>query len=149
MILGRGTVPSVPVMGSAPRHEAHVSDLGGITRFGAHLVILHPGEKSSDRHWHANEDEFLYMLSGQGVVVEDDGEHPVSPGDIACWPAGVANAHHVVNRSDAPLTYLIVGDRCGTTDTVRYPDSGRTLYHQPPRWQLVADDGTVLNEGDT
>ena len=66
------------------------SDSGGLTRFGAFVETLVPGARSSDRHWHEAEDEFLYMLDGAAVLVEDDGEHPLAPGDACVWPAGVA-----------------------------------------------------------
>jgi uncharacterized cupin superfamily protein len=148
MIVRAGTVPFQRVQGSSPRDEAHVSDAGGITQFGAFFVTLQPGERSAMRHWHAREDEFLYMLTGEAVVVENDGPHVLHPGDAACWPAGVDNAHHVLNQTDAPLTYLVVGTRL-QADVVRYPDDKLTLVHEPPRWQLVHDDGTVVREGDT
>ena len=148
MILKRGAVEPRRVEGSAPRMEVQLADAGGLTQFGAHLVTLAPGERSASRHWHAEEDEFLYLMEGEAIVVEDDGEHLLLPGDAACWPAGVPNAHHVLNRSDAPLTYLIVGTR-PETDSVRYPDEGKTLFHEPPIWRLVADDGTVLRSGKT
>ena len=61
------------------------SDAGGLTQFGAYVHTLQPGSRSSDRHWHEEEDEFLYMLSGEATVIEDDGPHLLEPGDAACW----------------------------------------------------------------
>lgn len=146
MIIKHGAVPLRAFAGSAPRRQAGLSDAGGLTQFGAHLVTLQPGQHSSTRHWHTSEDEFLYMLDGTGTVVEDSGEVTITPGDAACWPAGVDNAHHVVNRSTAPLTYLMVGTRVAN-DIVHYPDVGRRLFHRPDGWQLIADDGTVIDSG--
>ena len=96
--------------------------------------MLAPGARSSDRHWHEAEDEFLYMLSGTAALVEDDGEHTLGPGDACAWKAGVANGHHLLNRSDAPCSYLIVGTRA-PADRVHYSDLDK-LYTRTA-------DGTV------
>jgi len=123
------------------------SDAGGLTQFGAYVETLRPGARSSDRHWHEEEDEFLYVISGEATVVEDDGDHTLRPGDAACWPAGVANAHQVVNRSDAPCTYLIFGPRMAR-DAVHYPESGRVLRDsEDGTWRLERADGTPIKEG--
>jgi uncharacterized cupin superfamily protein len=103
----------------------HLSDTGGLTRFGAHVQMLEPGSRSSDRHWHEEEDELLYVISGEATVVEEDGAQALGPGDAACWPAGAANAHQVVNRSDAPCTYRILGSRA-IPDVTHYPDWGKS-----------------------
>ena len=81
----------------------------GISAFGASEVILQPGAWSSQRHWHEGEDELLVMLEGEAVLVEDDGRTPVRPGDILAWPAGVANGHHLINESDSPCRFVVVG----------------------------------------
>jgi uncharacterized cupin superfamily protein len=122
------------------------SQIGGLTQFGAYVETLAPESRSADRHWHEQEDEFVYVLSGEVTVVEDDGAHLLRPGDAACWPAGVANGHHVENRSTAPCTYLIVGTRA-PRDVVHYPDDGRVLYNDGERWRLVRADGTVIRSG--
>ena len=102
------------------------SEAGGLTQFGAYVETLQPGSSSSDRHWHEEEDEFLFVLSGEATVVEEDGAHVLLSGDAACWPAGTPNAHHVLNRSQAPCVYLIVGTRV-PRDVLHYPDSGQIL----------------------
>lgn len=123
------------------------SDAGGLTQFGAYAETLQPGARSSDRHWHEEEDEFLYVLSGEATVIEDDGAHTLRPGDAACWKAGAANAHQVVNRSDAPCTYLIFGTRMAR-DVVHYPEAGKVLYDEDGTWRLHrADDGSLIGEG--
>lgn len=110
------------------------SDSGGLSQFGAFTETLQPGARSSDRHWHENEDEFLYMLEGQATLIEDDGPREMRPGDVAVWAKGVANGHHIVNRSDAPCSYLIIGTRAAW-DRVHYSDIDK-LYTRHP-------DGTV------
>jgi len=125
----------------------HLSDAGGLTQYGAYLETLQPGGKSSDRHWHEKEDEFIYVVSGEATV-EDDGEHVLHPGDAACWPAGVPIAHQVVNRSQTPCSYLIVGTRV-THDVCHYPESGRVLHTEGEDWRIEARDGKVLGAGKT
>jgi uncharacterized cupin superfamily protein len=124
------------------------SDAGGLTQFGAYVQTLQPGSRSSDRHWHEEEDELLYMVSGEATVIEEDGAHLLHPGDAACWPAGAANAHQVVNRSGAPCTYLIFGTRMAR-DVVHYPEAGRVLRDEDGRWRLLrADDGSLIKGGE-
>ena len=81
----------------------------GIANFGASHVILKPGAWSSQRHWHDGEDELLVMLSGEAVLVEDGGPTTLRPGDIAAFPKGVKNGHHLRNESDADCSFLVIG----------------------------------------
>ncbi|MGL4576384.1 MAG: cupin domain-containing protein [Burkholderiaceae bacterium] len=122
------------------------SDFGALKQYGAYVQTLAPGSRSSTRHWHEKEDEFLYVLSGEVTVIENDGAHVLTPGDAACWPAGVANAHHVLNQSDAPCSYLIVGTRL-THDVCHYPDVGKTLYTEGETWRVEDAAGRVLKSG--
>ena len=140
----RGTESQVKANG--PFECRRYSDAGGLTQYGAYVETLAPGSRSSERHWHEREDEFLYVLSGEATLVENDGEHPMRAGDAACWPGGVANAHHVINRSGSPCTYLIVGTRL-THDVCHYPDSGRTQYDVGEDWRIEDRDGKVLKGG--
>ena len=133
--------PNVGIM-----ETASFSDSAGIQQYGAYLQTLQPGARSSTRHWHEREDEFLYVVSGKVTVVEDDGPHVLEPGDAACWPAGVPNAHHVMNQSTDPCSYLIVGTRL-THDVCHYPDVGKTLHTEGETWRVVDAAGTVLKSG--
>ena len=106
MIIRRGTATlQVATAEQVKRHGAYssarLSEDGGLKQFGAYIETLEPGSRSSDRHWHEQEDEFLYMLSGEATLIENDGEHLLASGDAACWPAGTPNAHHLVNRPNA------------------------------------------------
>jgi len=103
------------------RHRVQLGDGGGLTQFGVNLLTLKPGVWSSQRHWHRKEDEFVYVLSGEVVLITDDGEDVLKPGDCAAFPAGVENGHHLINRSDADATLLEVGTRSGKDSGV-YPD---------------------------
>ena len=151
MIIRRGTATlQFATAEQAKRHGAYssarLSEDGGLKQFGAYIETLEPGARSSDRHWHEQEDEFLYVLSGEATVIEDDGEHLLVSGDTACWPAGTPNAHHVVNRSGVPCSYLIVGTRV-SHDVCHYPDSGRTLYTEGDKWRLEDAGGQVVKSG--
>jgi uncharacterized cupin superfamily protein len=81
----------------------------GLTQMGASHVVLKPGAWSSQRHWHEGEDELLIMLSGEAVLIEDDGETIMRPGDVAAWPAGVQHGHHLVNRTDSDCVFVAIG----------------------------------------
>jgi uncharacterized cupin superfamily protein len=93
------------------RIKRALTDALGLTQFGVNLTTLEPGAMSSHRHWHVKEDECVYILEGELVLVTDEGERILRPGIAAGFPAGVANGHHLVNRSAAPATYLEIGTR--------------------------------------
>jgi len=93
----------------------------GLTQFGANVTTLEPGARSSERHWHAREDEFIYILGGEVVLVTDEGERVLKPGMAAGFAAGVANGHQLINRSGAPATFLEIGTR-SPDDVAAYPD---------------------------
>lgn len=127
--------------------RAALGDAGGLTQFGAHLDTLEPGARSSDLHWHEREDEFLYVLEGEATVLGPDGAETLKPGDAACWPAGLPHAHSVENRTQAPLSFLVIGTRAAG-DTVHYPELGRTLRNGADRWALHDSEGRILKQGD-
>ncbi len=87
------------------RAKRKLGDACGLTRFGVNLVTLSPGGESALRHWHTLEDEFVYVLSGEVVLVTDAGAQTLTAGMCAGYPAGKRDAHHFVNRSNAPATY--------------------------------------------
>jgi uncharacterized cupin superfamily protein len=78
----------------------------GLAHLAACHVVLKPGAWSSQRHWHDGEDEFLVMLAGEAVLIEDEGETILRAGDLAAWPAGIPNGHHLVNRGDADCAFI-------------------------------------------
>ena len=104
----------------AKRHYRRLAPAGGLTDFGVSHVVLEPGGIFSQRHWHEGEDELVVMLDGEAVLVEDDGETVMRAGDCAAFPKGVANGHHLVNRSDRACTFVAVGKPAGTD--CHYPD---------------------------
>jgi uncharacterized cupin superfamily protein len=103
------------------RSWLRLGEAGGLSQFGVNLVTLPPGVWSSQRHWHALEDEFVYVACGEVVLVDDAGEHPMRAGECAGFPAGQRNGHHFINRSVAPAVLLVVGSR-NEDDYGEYPD---------------------------
>lgn len=93
------------------RHALRLAQAAGLTQFGVNLLTLSPGSWSSQRHWHSHEDEFVYLLEGEVVLVTDAGEELLRAGDAAGFKAGDRNGHHFQNRSAAPARLLIVGSR--------------------------------------
>ena len=104
------------------RKRLRLGDVAGITQFGVNLLRVPPGVWSSQRHWHAAEDEFVYVLEGEVVLVTDDGEEVLRAGDCAGFKAGETNGHHLQNRSDADAVLLEIGTRDPERDGVDYPD---------------------------
>ncbi|MEM6597779.1 MAG: cupin domain-containing protein [Cyanobacteria bacterium P01_D01_bin.36] len=103
------------------RSRQRVGNAAGLKNFGVNLTTLAPGSQSALRHWHSAQDEFVYVVKGELVLITDEGEQHLGPGDMAGFAAGVANGHHLVNRSDYPATYLEIGDRT-SPDRADYPD---------------------------
>jgi uncharacterized cupin superfamily protein len=106
----------------AKREKRALGDAGGLSQFGVNVVRLPPGAASAHRHWHSKADEFVYVLAGEVVLITEAGEQTLGPGMAACFPAGRADGHCLVNRSSADATYLEVGSR-SPEDVVEYPDA--------------------------
>jgi uncharacterized cupin superfamily protein len=106
---------------TAGREKAALGDVAGLTQFGVNLTRLKPGAASALRHWHENGDEFVYILAGELVLVEDGGETIMRPGDCAGFKANVANGHHLVNRTQRDALYLEIGTRA-PSERAHYPD---------------------------
>ncbi|MEO5938441.1 MAG: cupin domain-containing protein, partial [Sphingomonas sp.] len=110
----------------AGRWYRRLSPACGLSAFGASHVVLKPGAWSSQRHWHEGEDEAVIMLAGEAVLVDNDGEHVMRPGDIAAFPKNDGNGHVLQNRSDADCVFVAIGGT-GTSDC-HYPDIDMHLY---------------------
>ena len=103
------------------REKKVLGNTFGLSQFGVNLTTLQPGVWSARRHWHAQEDEFVYVVEGELVLIDDEGEHVLTKGMCAGFPAGDENGHHLVNKSDLPAIYIEVGSRM-PTETAYYPD---------------------------
>ena len=106
----------------AARFRRRLGDAAGLSQFGVNLTRLPAGAWSSQRHWHSDEDEFIYVVQGEVVLVTDGGEEILRAGECAGFPAGVADGHHLQNRSATDALFLEVGSRRLDQDETTYPD---------------------------
>ncbi|PIB24070.1 transcriptional regulator [Amylibacter kogurei] len=127
----------------AGRTSLRLGDAGGLTQFGANLVILEPGAKSSLRHWHLNEDEFVMVTDGIVTLIDDHGETQMSVGDCAAFPAGDANGHHFINKTDRIARFLVVGTKA-PTETATYSDIDMKVEMQGGSCTFTRKDGSPL-----
>ena len=122
----------------AGREKKRLGDSVGLSQFGVNITRLAPGAASALRHWHEAEDEFIYLLEGELVLVEDGGETTLKPGDAAGFPANSGDGHCLCNRTAKDALYLEIGTRAAR-ERVIYPDtdlimerdqSGRRYMHR-------------------
>lgn len=123
------------------RVKRALENVFGLDQFGVNQVTLQPGAMSSQRHSHAREDEFVYVLEGEITLITDAGETDLRPGMAAGFKAGERNGHCLVNRTDKAVTYLEVGTRYDE-DEVKYPDIDMRGRKESGRWHLSRKDGT-------
>ncbi len=121
------------------RVRLQLGDAGGLTQFGVNLMTLSPGAWSSQRHWHSHEDEFIRVMEGEVVLVEEGAETVLRAGGCAAFPAGARIGHHLQNRSNSDATILEVGTRNETGDSTDYPDLD--MLYKPGKG-YVRRDGT-------
>jgi len=98
-----------------------LGEVFGLTQYGFNLETLQPDAESALRHWHTLEDEFVYVLEGELMLITDEGATPMTAGMCVGFKAGVKNAHHLANRSTGPARYLVIGARV-PGDSCFYPD---------------------------
>lgn len=122
------------------RFKRPLGDLFGIASFGVNLTTLEPGAQSSIKHRHSVQDEFVYVVSGELVLAHDRGETLLTAGMCVGFPHA-ACAHHLLNRSDAPATYLEVGDRA-PGDSADYPDDDLAAVRVGGEWHFTHKNGT-------
>ena len=105
----------------AGREKQRLGNVAGLTQFGVNITRLAPGAASALRHWHREEDEFIFVLEGELLLEEDGGAVVLRPGEAAGFKAGVANGHRLVNKTAKPALYLEIGTRA-SREHVEYPD---------------------------
>lgn len=124
----------------AGRTKRALGDVFGLKNFGVNLTTLEPGAQSALLHRHARQDEFVFILEGAPTLVTDEGEVQLGPGDCAGFPAA-GRAHHLINRSEAPVTYLEIGDRT-PGDSGTYPnDDLVAIARTDGGWIFTRKDG--------
>ncbi|MFI4906841.1 MAG: cupin domain-containing protein [Steroidobacterales bacterium] len=122
------------------RKRLRLGDVAGLTQFGVNLLRLPPGTWSSQRHWHTAEDEFVYILEGEVVLVSDAGEEVLRAGDGAGFKAGDGDGHHLQNRTNTEAVLIEIGSRDPERDGVDYPDLDLTI--RPGTRSFLHKDGT-------
>ena len=125
------------------REKQALGNAVGLTQFGVNLTRLKPGAASAMRHWHRHEDELIYMLEGELVLVEDEGETVLRPGDAAGFKAGVPNGHCLVNRSAQDAVYLEIGTRAAV-ERAEYPDDNLVLERDQAGMRFTRRNGDAL-----
>lgn len=118
-----------------------LGEAGGLTQFGANLVILQPGAISSLRHWHLKEDEFVIVTEGECIMMQDEGEVPMGRGDCAAFPAGSTNGHCFANRSDKVAKFLVVGTKA-TAEVATYSDVDMQIHIGEGKAHFTYKDGS-------
>lgn len=126
-----------------PYADMPLGDAVGLSQFGVNLERIPPGSRSSHRHWHEAEDEFIYVISGEVILIEDD-EVTLKTGDAAGWKAGEPVAHCLENRSGAEAVILIVGTRADQ-DVVHYPDHDMILHRNAGGQTFTRTDGSPID----
>lgn len=117
--------------GSAQRQKRRLGDVFGLTAFGVNMTTLPPGTESALRHYHTEQDEFVYIVAGTLVLVTDDGEQELTAGMVAGFKRGEALGHHLINRGESDAVYLEVGDR-NPADVTFYPGLDLTTGPSEP-----------------
>lgn len=128
----------------AGRIKKKLGNVAGLKNFGVNLVTLEPGSSSALRHWHTKQDEFIYILSGEATLVTNAGEQILQAGMAAGFPAGEEDGHHLLNRSDADVVYLEIGDRT-PEDKVDYPDDDLMAKDRDGVWIFTRKNGSIYN----
>jgi uncharacterized cupin superfamily protein len=124
------------------REKRTLGDLFGLTNFGVNITRLIPGACSALRHAHSRQDEFIYVLEGNPVLVTDVGDTVLAPGMCAGFKAGTGDGHQLINRSNRDVLYLEIGDR-SQGDSVFYPDDDlRAVLSAAGNWVFTHRDGT-------
>ena len=122
------------------RARKRLARAAGLTQFGVNVCTLKPGAASSQRHWHENEDELVYVLEGEVVLREDGGETVLRAGDAAAWKAGVANGHCLVNRSARDAVFIEVGTRAAS-ERAYYSDIDMKVVRDDTGFRYMRKNG--------
>lgn len=127
----------------AGRVRRRLGDAAGLKNFGVNLVRLDAGSESSMRHWHAKQDEFIYVLEGEVTLVTEAGRQKLRPGMAAGFPAGSGDGHQLVNESGKQVSYLEVGDRAAG-DAVTYADVDMALKMVDGKAVITRKNGSAI-----
>ena len=127
------------------RSRKRLGIAAGLDQFGVNLTTLKPGAASALRHWHEKEDELVYILEGEVVLVEDGGETVLKPGDAAGFKASVKNGHHLVNKSSRDAIFLEMGTR-SQHERAEYPDVDLQVVRDEKGARYTHKDGSPYSK---
>src|ERR1700741_4260337 len=136
----KGGYPSPHRSVTDGREKAALGNVAGLTQFGVNLTRLKPGAASALRHWHEQEDEFVYIVEGELVLIEDGGETLLKPGGAAGFKAGVAKGHHLVNKAGRNAVFLEVGTR-SADERGHYPDNDLVMIREAGAFRFTNKAG--------
>jgi uncharacterized cupin superfamily protein len=136
----RSTYPAPFTHVVAGRSRKRLGVAAGLDQFGVNLTTLKPGAASALRHWHHKEDELVYVLEGELMLIEDGGETLLKPGDAAGFKASVENGHHLVNKSSRDAVYLEIGTR-SKIERADYPDVDLVVIRDETGGRYTHKDG--------
>lgn len=125
----------------AGREKRALGDVFGLSNFGVNLTKLLPGAVSALRHAHSRQEEFIYILQGNPVLITDAGETQLAPGMCSGIKADTGNGQQLLNRSNEEVTYLEIGDR-SAGDSVMYPDDDLQAVLVDGKWRFAHKDGS-------
>jgi uncharacterized cupin superfamily protein len=141
----RSTYPEPLNRVVAGRSRKRLGNAAGLDQFGVNLTTLKPGAASALRHWHEKEDELVYILEGEMVLIEDNGETVLKPGDAAAFKANVPNGHQLVNRSSRDAVYIEIGTR-SKHERAEYPDVDLVMIRDDKGGHFLHKDGTPYSK---
>ena len=121
---GQGTVHEGPTVGGFASQMVGLGREAGLQKLGCTLYTVEPGKTSFPHHWHAANEEAIYILSGRGTLRLGEETHAVGPGDFLGFPTGPAHAHQLIAAGEEPLRYLCLSTKIDT-EICGYPDSGK------------------------
>jgi uncharacterized cupin superfamily protein len=127
------------------REKQKLGDEVGLTQFGVNITRIKAGSASALRHWHEHEDEFIYIIDGELVLHENDGETVLKAGDAAGFKAGSGVAHCLINRTARDAVYLEVGTRA-KSERVHYPDVDFMMERDDNGRRYFRKSGTPIRE---
>lgn len=136
----RSTYPAPLNQVVSGRSRKRLANAAGLSQFGVNLTTLKPGAASSLRHWHEKEDELVYVLEGEVVLIEDEGETILKPGDAAAFKANSRNGHQLINKSSNDAVYLEIGTR-SKYERVEYSDVDMLVISDDDSARYTHKDG--------
>ncbi len=118
------------------------------SRIGVHLEILKPGRRTSWPHAERDEEEFVYVVSGNVDAWIDGALHAMHTGDFIGFPSRTGITHVIINNGEADAVLIVGGEASRARNRFFYPlhpkrnqEIGDLLWTDPPKRRLGPHDG--------